>query len=120
MPFDDSRVCPACGGSRWEELLHVRTGRIMTGDQRIVPGDLHKIRCADCGVAANARVLSDADLDHLYGDEYILNTQGREEHRFYTASGPVPRPRSSSTGWRPTCLRAPERCWKSAAARATC
>lgn len=91
MPFDDSRVCPACGGSRWEELLHVRTGRIMTGDQRIVPGDLHKIRCADCGVTANARVLSDADLDHLYGDEYILNTQGREEHRFYTASGPVPR-----------------------------
>ena len=91
MSPDNPRTCPACGSADWQDLVHIRTGRIMTGDQRIVPGTLHKILCRGCGVAANAQRLSEVELDHLYGQEYVLNTQGREEHRFFTKDGPVPR-----------------------------
>ncbi|MBA3013767.1 MAG: methyltransferase domain-containing protein [Proteobacteria bacterium] len=91
MSRDVQRICPACGSMDWEELVHIGTGRVMTGDQRIVPGHLHKIMCPCCGVAANARVLSAEELDHLYGDSYILNTHGREEHHFFSMGRLIPR-----------------------------
>ncbi|TCR70004.1 C-methyltransferase-like protein [Bosea sp. BK604] len=86
-----SRKCPSCGGTAWEPFYESRSGRLLTGDQRIAPGHLAKIVCASCGVVANARALSDDELRELYGEAYQLNTYGREEHLFYTADGPVPR-----------------------------
>lgn len=85
------QACPSCGGTRWAPFLTSTSGLILTGDQRIEPGTLDKVICADCGVVANARPLSVAELETLYGDAYQLNTLGREEHLFFTADGPKPR-----------------------------
>lgn len=88
---EDRRVCPACGGSRWEKLLHIRTGRTMTSDQRIIPGALCKIICPECGLAANESRFTAEEVEQIYGDSYELNTRGGEEHLFFTQAGPVPR-----------------------------
>ena len=86
-----SRVCPLCDANDWLPFLTTHNGRIMTGDQRIVSGDLQKVSCSQCGCVANAYEHTDAQLDSLYGEEYTLNTMGGEEHQFFLSDGPVPR-----------------------------
>lgn len=85
------RICPVSGNSIWKPLYYSSTGRIMTGDQRIGQGNLRKIICSECGAVANERAFTPEELEVLYGREYELNTLGKEEHYFYTASGPVAR-----------------------------
>ncbi len=91
MSPDNPRTCPACGSADWQDLVHIRTGRVMTSDQRILPGELHKVICGRCGLAANSALLTDEEAERIYGDAYELNTRDGEEHLFYTAAGPVPR-----------------------------
>lgn len=85
------RTCPVCQSENWEDFYQSDTGKIMTGDQRIGSGTLQKIICSGCGVVANKNPFTDNELEVLYGEEYELNTYGREEHLFYTPNGPVPR-----------------------------
>lgn len=85
------RVCPVTGSNKWEPFYSSVSGRIMTGDQRIVEGSLKKIICPDSGVVANEVAFTLDDLELLYGTEYELNTLGREEHFFYTSQGAVAR-----------------------------
>lgn len=84
-------ACPVCGTRDWQEFLRTTTGRIMTGDQRVLPGALWKIRCIGCGTVANGRPFPADELRRMYSDEYELNTTGHEEHLFFTPAGPVPR-----------------------------
>lgn len=63
----------------------------MTGDQRIVEGNLRKVICPDSGVVANEVAFTRDDLELLYGNEYELNTLGKEEHYFYTPDGAIAR-----------------------------
>lgn len=85
------RVCPVTGSSKWQPFYSSASGRIMTGDQRIVEGRLRKIICQDSGVVANEVAFTGDELELLYGREYELNTLGREEHFFYTSQGAVAR-----------------------------
>ena len=91
MPPEFKRVCPACGAGNWQDLVHIRTGRVMTSDHRILPGEIHKVMCSRCGLAANSALLTDAEAERIYGDAYELNARDGEEHLFYTPKGPVPR-----------------------------
>lgn len=63
----------------------------MTGDQRIGRGRLAKMICEECGTVANASPFTRAEAELLYGEEYELNTLGREEHFFFTENGPIAR-----------------------------
>jgi len=85
------RICPVSGSSNWTPFYISNTGRIMTGDQRIGNGNLRKIICPESGVVANENPFTHDELEVLYGEEYELNTVGREEHFFYTARGPEAR-----------------------------
>jgi SAM-dependent methyltransferase len=83
--------CPTCGARVWDDLLVTHSGRVMLSDQRVLEGELHKVRCVSCGLVANRRPFTDAELHRLYSWEYELNTTGREEHLFFTPEGPLPR-----------------------------
>ncbi len=85
------RRCPACRGGVWRPFFNSRTGRLMTGDQRVGDGDLAKIICATCGVVANRDPFDQRAIEFLYGEAYELNTLGREEHVYFTPAGPVAR-----------------------------
>ncbi len=66
----------------------------MLADQRVVPGQLDKVQCAQCGVVANARPLSRVELDQLQPEAGVdegTDSWGQEERRHYTASGAFPR-----------------------------
>ena len=89
--MNEERKCPVCDSQNWETLVEDLSGKIMTGDQRIGPGKLHKIICSTCGLAANKSRYTQIELETLYGDEYELNTYGREEHLFFTNSGAISR-----------------------------
>ena len=85
------RICPVSGSSNWIPVFDLGTGRIITGDQRICNGNLEKVICPESGIVANKNRFSDSDLEILYGKEYELNVLGKEEHFFYTKSGPKAR-----------------------------
>jgi SAM-dependent methyltransferase len=85
------RVCPVSGSSNWVSVFESETGRIITGDQRICSGNLEKVICPESGVISNKNRFSDYDIEILYGEEYELNVLGKEEHFFYTESGPKAR-----------------------------
>lgn len=85
------RICPVCSGNEWSAYFHSKNGKIMTGDQRIGEGKLDKVICNGCGVVSNKDQFTDQELETLYGEEYELNTYGREEHLFFTENGPIPR-----------------------------
>ena len=85
------RICPVSGSNRWQPFYKSLSGKIMTGDQRIRNGDLKKIICSDSGVVANESCFTEDEIRLLYGEEYELNTLGKEEHFFYTALGPIAR-----------------------------
>ena len=85
-----SDTCPACGGAQWDPLLELPGRPSLTTDLRRADRSLHKVLCANCGLAANAiRRGTEAIVD--YEDHYALNTTGGEEHYYYTAEGPVAR-----------------------------
>lgn len=86
-----NKICPVCGENQWEPFLKIDTGSIITGDQRIIQGKLEKILCSKCTLVTNADRFTNNDLKRLYGKEYILNTLGKEEHRFFIQSGAIPR-----------------------------
>jgi SAM-dependent methyltransferase len=85
------RFCPVTGSNKWQAFYSSTSGRIMTGDQRIVEGNLRKVICPDSGVVANEIAFTPEELELLYGNVYELNTLGREEHFFYTSQGVVAR-----------------------------
>ena len=85
------RVCPVSGSSNWVSVFESETGRIITGDQRICSGNLEKVICPESGVISNKNRFPDYDIEILYGEEYELNVLGKEEHFFYTESGPKAR-----------------------------
>lgn len=83
--------CPICGAGTWQDFLRSSTGRLMTSDHRVTGGELKKVRCAVCGVVANAFRFRKEEIDRLYGDQYELNAAEGEEHLFFTAAGSLPR-----------------------------
>lgn len=85
------RKCPVCDSTDWNVLIESSTSKIMTGDQRIGKGNLNKIICTVCGLGANRFPYTEQELETLYGEEYELNTYGREEHMFFTKEGPISR-----------------------------
>lgn len=85
------RTCPVSGSQTWIPFYTSKTNRIMTGDQRIREGNLQKIICPHSGVVANERAFTPDELEVFYGEDYELNSLGREEHFFYTTDGPEAR-----------------------------
>jgi len=85
------RDCPLTNSSEWIDLYESKTDLVITGDQRIIEGKLHKVICSKSGIVANKTQFSDKDIEHLYGKEYELNTIGTEEHFYYTEKDKVPR-----------------------------
>lgn len=86
-----TRICPCCGSSDWDAFLGFDRCGALTTDQCIVSHHLRKIICVVCGVVANAELLTGDSLRALYTEDYALNTNGHEEHIFFTPSGPIPR-----------------------------
>lgn len=93
----DPAVCDLCGSTEADVLVHLKTGRAMRSDRRVVNYDLAKLTCSLCGlVRADVRYEGES-LRHYYTDEYTLSTQP-VEHYFYTAAGPVSRS-AMFAGW---------------------
>lgn len=85
------KKCAACNSEKWREFLRTETDRIMTGDQRIVPGVLNKVICLNCGTVTNKEPFSEQELNNLYGEQYEINTLGHGEHVFFAKEGPIAR-----------------------------
>ncbi|KAB2878371.1 class I SAM-dependent methyltransferase [bacterium] len=85
------RICPLTGSSDFTTYYKSSEDRVMTSDQRIIPGKLHKIIFLKSGIVANAHTFSNEELYAIYGTEYELNTSESDEHIFYTESGPISR-----------------------------
>lgn len=81
------RKCPLTDNENWLYLYESDTEKIITGDQRIVDGKLEKVICKDCGIVSNKNEFSESEIEKLYGEEYELNTLGKEEHFFFTNDG---------------------------------
>lgn len=88
-----SRTCPACGGTAWEDFLHLETGRSLTSDQRLVRQALDKVICTACGLVRNRVMLGGQRLED-YENDYALNTTGGEEHIYFSADGQHTRSRA--------------------------
>ena len=88
LPFDPSR-CDLCGSTDDEVLVHVPTGRAMRSDLGSVAVSLEKRACLRCGLVRSGGTRGDLGLDTYYEEEYTVGLQ--QEHRFYSAQGPVPR-----------------------------
>ena len=82
------KICPVCKKKSWSYYLQSNNDRIITGDQRITDGNLDKVICKICGTVTNRMPFTVTEIKKLYGEEYELNTHGREEHVFYTDNGP--------------------------------
>ena len=77
------RICPVCQGRAWSDFLTTGSGRVLVGgDQRVVPGDIHKLECSICGTISNARIASAEELQNLYTNEY-LGQQAGMDHIFF-------------------------------------
>lgn len=85
------RVCPITGSNKFELFYSSTQGRVMTSDQRILPGKLKKIIFEDSGIVANQEEFSEEKLSQIYQTDYLLNTSGSEEHIFYSDQGPISR-----------------------------
>jgi 2-polyprenyl-3-methyl-5-hydroxy-6-metoxy-1,4-benzoquinol methylase len=85
------RVCPITCSNKFELFYTSSHGKVMTSDQRILPGILQKIIFKSSGVVANLEEFSEEKLSQIYQSEYILNTSGAEEHIFYTSQGSISR-----------------------------
>ena len=82
------KICPVCKKKSWKYYLRTYSDTIITGDQRITEGNLDKVICNICGTVTNRLPFTVTEIKKLYGEEYELNTHGREEHVFYTENGP--------------------------------
>ena len=88
LPFDPSR-CDLCGSTDDEVLVHVPTGRAMRSDLGSVAVSLEKRACLRCGLVRSGGTRGDLGLDTYYEEQYTVGLQ--QEHRFYSAQGPLPR-----------------------------
>ncbi|MFZ5569083.1 MAG: class I SAM-dependent methyltransferase [Thermodesulfobacteriota bacterium] len=85
-----TRNCPVCGSENWEPFLGFRTGRALTSDQAIICADLDKSVCRGCGIVANTRRATEAELRRYYSTDYTLGLS-ETEHLFFGSHGPLPR-----------------------------
>lgn len=85
------RICPVCKNDKWEDFLKTSTNKVMTSDQRIRKGNLHKSLCKKCGTVCNSIPLPTEKISKLYKKNYDLNVNEGEEHYFFTSSGPIAR-----------------------------
>lgn len=85
-----NHVCPVCHSpDDWADFLTTSTGRVLLGDHRIVPGNIHKIQCRRCGLVSQHHPFTHAEAEKFYGDEYCLNLPPAQEHVFFTQQGAV-------------------------------
>ncbi len=83
--------CPICGAVTWQDFLRSSTGRLMTGDQRVLEGRIAKVICAECGIVANARPFTEQECRELYQEDYELNTSEGHQHLFFSEDGAIAR-----------------------------
>jgi SAM-dependent methyltransferase len=84
-------MCPVCNSCKWVPYIDTSKGKLITGDQRIIEGNISKVMCDSCYAVKNKEDLTNKELELFYGDEYELNTLGREEHYFFTDDGYIAR-----------------------------
>ena len=93
--MDRARVrltpCPICGAGTWQDFLSSSTGRMMTGDQRVLQGRIAKVICTGCGTVANARPFTERECREFYQDDYELNTSEGHQHLFFSKDGAIAR-----------------------------
>jgi SAM-dependent methyltransferase len=81
-------VCDLCGSTAATVLAHLRTGRSLRSDRRLLAGDLRKLCCRRCGLVRQGDAYPEGGLAEMYAAEYAV---APADYTFYTSRGPVTR-----------------------------
>jgi 2-polyprenyl-3-methyl-5-hydroxy-6-metoxy-1,4-benzoquinol methylase len=88
--MNPQKKCPVCDKESFKPL-DALFSKTLLSDHRIRPYELSKSTCTSCGIATNTFDTSVNQLDEFYGNEYVLNTSGQEEHYFSDGSNFISR-----------------------------
>lgn len=80
------KFCDLCGSKKSSILLDIK-GKVMTSDQKIIPGRIKKIECSNCGLVRNGIKYKSNFLKQKYKKNYEYNTSSSGDVFFFTTDG---------------------------------